>query len=508
MNQPSAKESACPDCGEMVRVNSLRCWNCGAFMNSELEQRYMLMQANPGPVILSEVPASEMSSMDEPGNDEDEGGFRLNASVHSSQSVSEPLRPQEEKHPVVSDDDDDFPGGPVESETEKSAAEKSSQRGAATEENSVPHSVATGGDALLDIAIQEEREYRQRNKGRRTTGPVMTVGGGLIIYCPYGCRVEVKEQHRGMTGKCPRCRAPFIVPIDPPQYKKSAAATTDASAASTSTEKFKTWLIDVHLHMIEPEKLKLKADSLLKDFLEVDLGFSPEQLVVAVLTKKSGGGLFSKGGEKKETLRENMIAHLKAEKSIDELAVADKFVFTADEAHQIRVVQPSVSRGASLFHGIPVFGTGRIAIQLPLNDKMTQPTYLSFGITEFWKFSRAMEETFGISDLGTAEGIPMEARMTVDKCHYSDMLIKSLEDTEMFQADPTAQLEVVAYRCGACRTVVSEPARNKEKLGGKSPKGIAKAKCPKCGQKMGEHLLYALKQDVTEPSMSETASST
>jgi len=509
MSQPSAKESACPDCGEMVRVNSLRCWNCGAFMNSELEQRYMVMQANPGPVILSEVPASEMSFMDEPGNDEDEGGFRLNSSVHSSQSVSELL--QEESSPAVSDDpDDDFPGGPVESEAEKSVVEKSSRRAAAVEENAVPHSVATGGDALLDIAIQEEREHRKRNKGRRTTGPVMTVGGGLIIYCPYGCRVEVKEQHRGMTGKCPRCSAPFIVPIDPPRYKKSAAATTDAAAAaSPSTEKFKTWLADVHLHMIEPEKLKLKADSLLKEFVDADLGFSPEQLVVAILTKKSGGGgLFSKGGEKKETIRENMIAHLKGEKSIDELAVAEKFVFTADEAHQIRVIQPAASRGASLFHGIPVFGVGRIAIQLPLNDKMTQPTYLSFGITEFWKFSKAMEETFGISDLGAEEGVPMEARMTVDKCHFSDMLVKSLEDIEMFQADPTAQLDVVAYRCGACRTVVSEPARNKEKLGGKSPKGIAKAKCPKCGQKMGEHLLYALKQDVPEPSMNEAAGAT
>ncbi|WP_437224528.1 hypothetical protein SH661x_003669 [Planctomicrobium sp. SH661] len=509
MSQPSAKETPCPDCGEMVRVNSLRCWNCGAFMNSAVEQRYMAMQANPSPIILSEVPEGEMTSMDDAdATGEDEDDFRLNASVTGTR----PAAPAPTPAPAIKAETEDaaansFLDEPEEGAADPQPAQESKRSALAPEEGAVAHSVATGGDALLDIAMQEEREVKQRQKGRRHTGVVKTAGGGLIIFCPYGCKVEVKEQHRGMTGKCPRCGAPFIVPVDPPQYKKSEAPAA-AAAASTNTDKFKSWVVDLHLHVIEPEKLKLKADSLLKEFVEADLGFSPEQLVVAILTKKAGGGgLFAKGGgEKKETVRENMLAHLKEDKPVGELPVGERYLFTPDEVAQIRVVQPTANRGTSVFHGIPVFGTGRIAVQLPLNDKLTEPTYLSMGITEFWKFAKAMEETYGISGLGLAEGIPMEAKTSVSKCHFSDMLVKSIDNVEMFQADPTAQLEVVAYRCGACKTVVSEAARKKENLGGKSPKGIAKAKCPKCSSKMGENLLYALKQDVSEPSMSEATS--
>lgn len=505
MSQSAAKEIPCPDCGEMVRVNSLRCWNCGAFMNSELEQRYMAMQANPAPTIFSQVPDSEISSMEDQDDDDDDDGFRLNVSVKSTRPAAED-RPEivksSEAPGVAEEDDDDFPGGPAESpaETERPV----SARKPAPAEDAVPHSVATAGDALLDIAIQEEREVRQRNKGRKLTGPLKTAGGGLIIYCPYGCRIEVKEQHRGMTGRCPRCAAPFIVPIDPPHYRKSKTEEATPAAAS-STDNFRIWLTDLHLHLVEPEKLKLKADSLLKEFVEVDLGFSEEQLVVAVLSKKGGGGLFSKGGEKKETVRENMLAHLGSEKPVADLPVAEKYVLSAEEAAHIRIVQPAENRGASLFHGIPVFGTGRIAIQLPLIDKVAFPVYISMGITEFWKFAKGMEEAYGILGMGLVEGIPMEARTSVSKCHYSDLLIKSLEDPELFQADASAQLEVVGYRCGACKTAVSETARKKENLGGKSPKGIAKAKCPKCGSKMGEHLLYALKQDVVEQGMNDSA---
>jgi len=513
MSQSAAKEAPCPDCGEMVRVNSLRCWNCGAFMNAELEQRYMAMQANPAPTIFSEVPASEISSMDDVGtdDDDDDGGFSLHAGVQSTRStMSPPIAPASAPatpEVVEDEENDDFPGGPVETPPAGPSSGETPRQPSAPE-SALPHSVATGGDALLDIAMQEERELKKRSKGKRLAGPVKTAGGGLIIYCPYGCRVEVKEQHRGMTGRCPRCAAPFIVPIDPPQYRKSEATTGEKTAVSTSSEKLQVWISDLHLHVVEPEKLKLKADSLLKDFVEADIGFAPEYLVVAVLAKKGGGGgLFAKGGEKKGTVRENMIAHLKEQKPIADLPVAEKYVFTSEEVSEIRVVQPAENRGTSLFHGIPVFGTGRIAIQLPLNDQLVRPTYVSMGITEFWTFAKALEETYGLTGLGLPEGIPMEPKITVSKCHFSDMPIKSLENVKLFQADPTVQLEVIGYRCGACKTTVSEPARKKENLGGKSPKGIAKAKCPKCGSKMGEHLLYALKQDVVEQGINDSAGS-
>ncbi|HWL10302.1 MAG TPA: hypothetical protein VNQ76_18000, partial [Planctomicrobium sp.] len=263
------------------------------------------------------------------------------------------------------------------------------------------------------------------------------------------------------------------------------------------------WLTDLRLHVVDPEKLKLKADSLAKEFTEVDLGFSNDLFLVASLSKgKKGGGLFSKGGGKKEDVRAELIAHLNEKKSLDELPVGESYQFSSEELlQQLKVVQPAADRATNIFHGIPVFGTNRVAIQLPLNDKLTHPVYLSFGITEFWKFREAIEEFYQISDLDADLGLPREPRFDSLKCHYNDTPIKSLLDVELYQADPAVKLEVAGYQCGSCRITVSEAGRKKENLGGKSPKGIAKAKCPKCGSKMGEHLLYSLQEDVVDPTM-------
>ena len=479
MSQP--KEQPCPDCGEMVRVNSLRCWNCGAFMNPEMEKVYLARQANPGPPILSEVPVDEMHSVeDDEGADDD---FEL--SIPSPTSESAPAAKEEK---TTSSEAADAPSEPAKRVTD--------------DENAVPHSVATGGDALLDIAIQEEREVRKKQKVRRPVGGMTTPGGGLIIFCPYGCRVEVKQQHRGMTGKCPRCQAPFIVPVDPPQFKKSKKAAEGAGEEGTQ-DKYKLWLTDLPLHVVSPEKLKLKADSLTKEFVDSDVAFSTEHLLVAILGKKQQQGLFAKGGgDKKEDVREAMLAHLRDGKPADTIPVEEKYLFGPEEAAQLKVAQPAANRAESMFHGIPVFGAGRIAIQLPFTDKMTDPMFLSMGITQYWKFAAAAKEQLGVEGLGQGCGIPEKAEYSITKCHYTDFPIKSLKHVDYYKADPSVDLQVAGYQCGACKLTVSEAGRKKENLGGKSPKGIAKAKCPKCGSKMGENLLYALQEDVKEPSMS------
>jgi hypothetical protein len=464
-------------------------------MNPDLERRYMEMQANPAPPILSEVPQGELSSVEEEDSDDD---FELSAPPVRMQTASKTSSPVPEP-PAA-----DASSPPA---AEAASGPETAPARTAGPDNAVPHSVATGGDALLDIARQEEREVKKRQKSRKMMGGMKTPGGGLIIFCPYGCRVEVKEQHRGMTGKCPRCGAPFIVPTAPPRTKKSKTESSAAEGtAAAAQEKFRLWIPDLHLHVVEPEKLKIKADSLLKEFVEADVGFSPDVLLVAVLAKKGGGGLFAKGGgEKKETIREGLIAALKEDKPLADLPVPEKYAFDAADLSQIKLVQPTQNRAESIFHGIPVFGTGRIAVQLPLNEKTPHPLYLSMGITELWAFSKALEEFYNIVGLASQTGLPLSAETSMYKCHFSEMPIKALKNVEYYQADPTVELEVAGYQCGACKTAVSEPARKKEKLGGSSPKGIAKAKCPKCGSKMGEHLLYALKQDVAEPSMSTSS---
>jgi DNA-directed RNA polymerase subunit RPC12/RpoP len=474
------KESPCPDCGEMVRVNSLRCWNCGAFMNPELEQKFMEMQSNPAPPLLSELPQEEVSSYEEDDDEDFELSMPVAKSSAKEGTAGTPVVGGEEEaaSPLPS-----TPDGDVSQEQQ--------------EESGVAHSEATGGDALLDIAMQEEKETRKRRKGRMQTGGMRTPGGGLIIFCPYGCRIEVKEQHRGMTGRCPRCRAPFIVPVDPPQFKKPKAE-EEAEQQAAASGGFDHWLHDLHLHVVNPEKLKLKADSLAKDFAEVDLGFSKEQLVVALLARK---GTKLKD-EKKQELRETVTGHLQEGKPMEELPAAEKYVFSSEELSQLKVVQPTATRAESVFMGIPVFGEGRIAVQLPITEQSQETLYLSMGLTQFWDFAKAVEEHYGMTDLGKGAGIPPEHVYSDYKCHYTDTPIKALENMEFYKADPTVELEVAGYRCGACGLAVSEAGRKKESLGGKSPKGIAKAKCPKCGSKMGENFLQVLKSDLQEPAMS------
>ncbi len=63
---------------------------------------------------------------------------------------------------------------------------------------------------------------------------------------------------------------------------------------------------DLHLHTVSPDKLKLKADSLLKEFTEYDVAFSADGLLLVNVAKKSGG-LFGGGDKKKQEARDAML---------------------------------------------------------------------------------------------------------------------------------------------------------------------------------------------------------
>ncbi|MCA8997731.1 MAG: hypothetical protein KDA80_12115 [Planctomycetaceae bacterium] len=456
-----------------------------------MEKKFMEMQAKPSAPILSELPQAEIHSYDDSETDDTDDDFELSTSQGSGGATGNSLL-------------DDAPSADEESssseESGKEVSDEKSSQGASSDSD-VAHSVATGGDALLDIARAEEQESQKRRKSKRVVGGMRTPGGGILIFCPYGCRVEVKEQHRGMTGKCPKCRAPFIVPVDPPMFKKSKK--DDAGAGEKKTGSERTWLEALHLHIVSPEKLKIKADSLVKEFTEADFGFSEENLIVAILGKKGGGGMFSRGGDKKGDPREQMLEHLKEGKPVDDLPVSEKYVFTTEEMAQIRVVQPTASRTDSIFHGIPVFGEGRIAVQLPLTDAIKDPIYVSMGITQFWDFAKALEKHFDITGLGAGAGIPPEHVYSRSLCFFLQTPIKFLENIEFYKADSSVELMTIGYRCEKCGTTISEDGRKKESLGGKSPKGIAKAKCPKCSNKMGENFLQDIKENVEEAKIND-----
>lgn len=487
-----AKESLrpCPECGENVRGGMVRCWNCGAFMNAKIQEKYQEIQsrpaANPSPAPFGEISEGEAAALPSAPAEEEENDFELTTVSSRAEfqagSPTSLLRSAPENSPAVAEAAAEVASIPMIEVDDAPAKEKKAEP--------TPRTLSPD-EALLDIAMQDDSESTRRRKKRPTTGGVRTASGGFLIFCPYGCRVEVKEQHRGMSGRCPRCRAPFIVPIDPPDYSVSKAKAAEKGAGGAEQPvSYGRWLQAVHLHAVPPEKLVLKPDSLVKLFSEVDLGFGPEGMVVLTLPKKAGG-LFG-GGDKKDP-REAILQHLKEGKPAAEIPAAEKQFYTVEQLQHLRVVQPVASRAQSMFAGVPVFGTGRIAVQLPIVNDTDPPKYLSFGISEFRKLVETLSEVFGLADFGRDCGIPLQDQFTEHKCTYGGSF-KSLNNLEFYKADPTVQLVTVGWKCAntACGLTMSEEGRAKADFGGKGAKGIAKAKCPKCQQKFGDTKLEGL----------------
>lgn len=518
----SSNEIACPDCGEMVRKELVRCYQCGAFLRKEMAESYQRMRESaadvPAPAVRdvshssrnvsSASPSAESSDLPPLVDDDD---FALGAGVTSVAAKPAP--------PLVSGDVTYSLDAPALSASSPSAAElpdvsmddasPGDKKAAANARGpEIPHSEATAGDLLLDIAKQEENESEGRRKQRSKKKPGET-RSGFVIFCPWGHQIEVQEKHRGQMGKCPRCKAAFIVPQPRAEEKLVESAATDVTAAVVSSEpasalvagKFTRWLKDLHIHSLDPTKLKLKPGSLESTFETQDMGFGLDGLLLLNLAKK--GGLFGGGDKKKPEAREAAVAHLAEGKPLSELQVAAQRLFGPDLIKQIQVVQPVIYAHESMFAGIPVFGNNRIAVRLPKPAEGIDLLFASFWLSEFREFAKQMDEVFGAQGFGEDFGIPLSDKLTELKCHYTDQKFQALDNADYQQADPNLKLVVVGRRCEGCGLVVSEDGRKKEKLGGVDGKGIAKAKCPKCHKKFGSFSYYAV--DAAPPDQSAAA---
>lgn len=514
-----SNEIPCPDCGEMVRKELVRCYQCGAFLRKEMAESYQRMRESAPEVttptlrevshtprtIPSSVPAASSADLPPLADDDDfslgagvtavsanpsvsrNETYSLDAPVASSVSVPTALAASELPDLPM---DDATPGA--------------KRTAAADTESTIPHSEATAGDLLLNIAKQEETESESRRKqrGKRKPGDSRT---GFVIFCPWGHQIEVQEKHRGQMGKCPRCKAAFIVPLARLDEKPTETAPTEAAAAPAATEpagalaagKFTRWMKDVRIHPLDPTKLKLKPGSLESTFDTQDIGFGLDGLLLLTLSKK--GGLFGGGDKKKPEVRDAVVAHLAAGKPLTELQVAVQRLFGPDTIKQIQVVQPVVYAHESMFAGIPVFGNHRIAVRLPKPAEGNELLFASFCLSEFREFAKQMDEVFGVQGMGEDVGVPMVDKLSEHKCHYTDMVFSALDNVEYHQADPNIKLAIVGRKCEGCGLIVSEDGRKKEKLGGADGKGIAKAKCPKCQKKFGSIAFYGVESAAASP---------
>ncbi len=548
----SVTHDACPGCGEMVRRGLVRCFNCGTFMRGEIAQSYQRLKSTPSQVIYSEVgekdkdqgtdtdlseaakKASQTYQYEEPASSATDDDFELGPDVVADEEdFDEDFEIEPEQSNKVFDEvdvaykllQDEQEEQEATKRAQIEAAQKAAEEEAArvakveededetnsrrdrfSEENDEAYSGTAGGDVLLKVALEEEAEVgrkRLESGQRRGEGGVST---GIMVYCPNGHRVEVQERHRGKTGRCPRCREPFIVPAGPwheeqaEPVKKPEAEEEDLlekqveAAYKVKAGEYTYYLRDVQYHAVDVSKLKLKPGSLEKAFELVDLACAPFGMLIVSLAKKKSGLFASSKKQDPGAVRDAVIEHLADEKPLEQLPAGEHKLLSAEDVKKIRIVQPAPTEYESMFAGIPVFGKGIVAVRYAKNETDTEQKFASFAISDFRAFAEAMREVFEIKNFGADCGIPLTNVHTELKCHYGETIVKSLEQVEYYQADKAYTLQLTGRKCAECGLVVSEEARKKEKLGGANGKGIAKAKCPKCGKKFGDISLFAIEK--------------
>lgn len=526
----------CASCGETYRTGLVRCWNCGAFTRNDIKEAFERMSADPERIAVREqlapdmpevtsrsgpwkiaavsrdeypapAPVASSPSTDEFDASDDDFSFELADDIELKDApVEAPVEVESEVIRLAAPAED-LPAPVIaESVASEAAAEapveipalETSKRSTAPPADQVAHSEATAGDVLLKIAQEEEVDIAQTRKNYASK-----VRGGFIVFCPMGCRIRVQDRHRGKAGKCPKCGSVFFVPRTKPKPKAAEAAPENATPAVAAVEKWRGWMEDVHLHSVLPQKLRIKPDSLLKEFVEVDLVASAEGLLL--LTLVAAPGFMGANLKKKPAIRIAAQEHLRTVGSRDGLQVAQQRWYSAESLAQLSVAQPAPADVESLFGNIPVFGTGRIAVRLPRQGDDPAIEYLSFSLAGFRQFAATLSSVCGVDGLGTNTEIPLKEAYNTVKCHYSESPVQELLGVEYYQKDPAFKLQITGWRCGGCGLVVSEDSRKKEKIGGLNGKGIAKAKCPKCAAKFGQHPMYAVEAPQVEAPVADGA---
>lgn len=368
------------------------------------------------------------------------------------------------------------------------------------------HSEETAGDVLLAAALEEESARGGPAERKSKTGSPKATG--LLVFCPYGHRVQVQAKFRGKAGRCPFCKVTFFVPADMEGGEPEPAPVVEAVPTSLDN---RTWLEEIHLTRVSPAKVKFTPGSLVDDYDTVDLGVNSDGILVVTLFK--AGGLFRSMQEpkKKPITRKAVREYLAAGKPLDQIPAPNQFLLKGELLTQLKMLQPPKPGEESLFSGVPVFGQGRIAVRFPPPTSVgaDQRWCFSFTLSQFREFCRHLVAQHGLADFSNSCGVPLEDQFTDVQCSFSNAALRVLENVEYYQADPTFKLEAVARKCQGCGATVAENVRQEHKIGGKADNSVAKSKCPKCQQKFGDIKLFTLKppEAVAAPDASTAAGS-
>lgn len=494
---------ACPHCGEMVRSGLVRCWSCNGFMRSDVAARYHDLRSNPQKIVYSTIAVEDRTDFLPPRHESNDGarpvvydadGFSLaddvKEGVSSSTAGGSDFSLQQDTAPRAAAKTDGpdkpqslTPGG-KDSSAAGSAGDASGVSGASRSEKSAG---AAGDDDLLSIAMQEEREGRKR-RGEKLAERQKKQ---MLVPCTCGTWVRVLEDQAGRTVRCRNCKQPVQIP----EIRRKTEKKEEKAAAPKLSV---TWVNDVWFHSVVPTSLVLKPGSLADKHTEADIAITDSGLHVVTYgsDKKKKGGL-SFGAAKKpdlNTIRKTVRDQVSATGRLESLPDAEVKSIDAAELKSIRLVQPILKAHESMFAGVPVFGEGRIAVFLPIPSSDGQQTFCSFPLSTWRTTAERLRTLFSIELPASENGVPDTEKVETVSCFINQSRVESIRNVLYYQKDSAFELELSGYRCKACSVVISEEGRKKNKLGGANGKGIAKAKCPKCSQKMGEELLYKIKK--------------
>ena len=541
-------EDRCPECGEMVRRGLVRCWNCGSFMRGEIAAHYSKMRRETPEVAFQPLPelrddgtfstpdpaggGQPVAATDDdfellggfgeadaapPGDDgfELSGQFGESAPRPAADADEIELLPEDPPDdppppPAAEADDADADGGQTygiagsPEQAEPPDADAKPARRPPPDEPEEDHSVATAGDALLQLAMTDP------GVGGRGAAGLLKTKSGWVVRCPAGHAVRVKARHAGKVGRCPTpgCGLRFFVPDqiadDPDDPGESdagdAGAKRPAAPDPLAAGAYTVWIADVRLHEADPAKTKHKPGVLEKAFVPADLAVSPDAVLVVGLVGKKGGP-FGLGKGKPEEVRESVRAKLEERGRTADLP-GEHLLFSDANVGEFLLEQPNPYAHESLFGGEPVFGPGRVALRLPTlggTDGGKRP-FLSLTLTQFRRLARAFADRGWVEDLG-AGIVPTEDEKETVTGHFGEQEFAVLKDPALAEADPEIDTEIAGYRCGSCGIAVSEASRRKEKIGGAAGKSLEKAKCPKCGETFGRNPLVRLKADAPDEAM-------
>jgi hypothetical protein len=195
------------------------------------------------------------------------------------------------------------------------------------------------------------------------------------------------------------------------------------------------WLIECQMHQVDPTKLRLKPGSLQTSATQVDVWLREDQVCILQLTK---AGLFGSGTDAKSraAARVKMRAELDEQIPLADVSAAQKWELSWDELKDgLKIVQPTMYAHESMFAGIPVFGEYRIGVRIPLPVAAPLQVFLSMELTNFRRLSEQLAEHCGLQEFGASEGIPLTDSVMNVACHYSEQLMKPLENAAYYNVE-------------------------------------------------------------------------